>query len=321
MTTSFLLPPLCELTEKFCSEQKIPTKKFGAKYDHRSLPENPFSSGLPVVLVPRDLLRDLPLAADWADVSRVVMEIDEIRDAVNRMFGDFAKATVSEKKAAVRKVAFQSLENFRLILRAIADASESYDEKADLDGFYLFRDILNSNPQRFSGLVVAPSAKTQGSLRGVVEEIVRQFKELVENNNLWELLWFGTSPRHERASQLLFFAVSNMICFVNNTDISPETNSGGGPVDFKFSTGFSGRFLVEIKLSTGKVVHGYSKQLEIYKSAANTAEAVFLVINVGKMGKKIQTIQKIRQKALDAGQPASEIVVIDARRRRSASRA
>lgn len=76
---------------------------------------------------------------------------------------------------------------------------------------------------------------------------------------MWELVWNGTVPRHERASQLLFFAVANVMCAINNVDISPEINSGGGPVDFKFSTGYRGRVLVELKLSTGSVVHGYGR--------------------------------------------------------------
>ncbi len=37
----------------------------------------------------------------------------------------------------------------------------------------------------------------------------------------------------------------------NDVDISPETNMGGGPVDFKFSTGYKNRILVKLELSQG----------------------------------------------------------------------
>lgn len=162
MTTNVLLPLLCEITEDFCKANGVPTKKYGALYGNRNLPENPFNKAdppLPVVLVPRDILRDLPLAADWSDVSRVAMEVQDIRDSVNAMFGDWSKASVTEKKKALRKAALSSLNNLRELLKAVVDASESYDEKADLDGHYTFRRILTEDRNRYKGLITAPKRR------------------------------------------------------------------------------------------------------------------------------------------------------------------
>lgn len=320
MTTNFLLPVLCEITEQFCAANAVPTKAFGPKYSNRKLPENPHRLSEPVILVPRDLLRDLPLAADWADVSRVVLEVQEVRDAVNQMFGNFAQASVTQKKKAVREISLKSVRILRLILQAVAGASESYDEKADLDGYYQFRRILYQDPKVFSGMIKPPATMDAAGLRQTVLDIIEQFRKLVEDNNMWELLWNGTSHRHERASQLLFFAVATVMCAVNNVDISPETNSGGGPVDFKFSTGFHGRLVVEMKLSKGTVESGYKNQLEIYKKAAATSAGIFVVMDIGGMGQKLRKIERLRDAALAAGQPASDIIVIDARRKASASK-
>jgi len=320
MTTNFLLPVLCEITEQFCKANNVAVRLFGGRYGDHSLPENPYHPAQPIVLVPRDLLRDLPLAADWSDVNRVIMQVQEIRDAVNRMFGNIAKASVSQKKNAIRKVAFSSPKLLRLLIDAVALASESYDETADLDGYYQFRKILTADTKQFMGMLAKPKAKTATTLDSTVHAIVDQFKDMVENNNLWELLWHGSTPRHERASQLLFFAVATILCGVNDVDISPETNSGGGPVDFKFSTGFSGRLLVEMKLSKGNMVHGYKTQLEIYKKAAATRAGIFVVIDVGKMGRKLKVIEKAKAAAEACGELASEIVVIDAKRQASASK-
>ncbi len=320
MTTNFLLPVLCEITEQFCKEHGVPVRAFGSKFGNRSLPENPYHPLQPVVLVPRDLLRDLPLAADWSDVSRVVLEVHEIRDAVNKMFGNFARASVGEKKKAVREVSLKSVRILRLVLKAVAGASESYDEKADLDGYYQFRRILYQDPQVFAGMLSRPVTLDAATLRATVLDIIDQFESLIENNNMWELLWNGTAHRHERASQLLFFAVATVMCAVNNVDISPETNSGGGPVDFKFSTGFHGRLVVEMKLSKGSVEHGYKTQLELYKKAAATSAGIFVIMDIGGMGLKLRKIERLRDAARAAGQVASDIVVIDARRKASASK-
>ena len=320
MTTNFLLPTLAGITEKFCLANGVPVQQFGTRYVDRYLPANPYHPNVPVILVPRDLLRDLPLAADWADVSRVILEVREIRDAVNRMFGNFAKATIAQKKAAIRRAAFSSPTLLKKLIKAVAAASESYDEMADLDGYYQFRKILTEDPESFRDRLVAPATKDSASLIQTVSDIIAQFQVMVENNNMWELLWNGSVVRHERASQLLFFAVANVMCAVNNVDISPETNSGGGPVDFKFSTGYRGRVLVELKLSTGSVVHGYKTQLEIYKTASDTRDAVFVIMDIGRMGRKLRAIEHLKQAAEARGERASEIVVIDARRQSSASR-
>jgi hypothetical protein len=320
MTTNALLPALCKITSQFAELNNVKVTQFGDIYGNAKLPKNPYRLNEPVLLVPRDILRDLPLATDWADVSRVILEVKELRDAVNKLFGNWSKATVSERKAAMRKAAFDSPENMKRLLSAVANASESYDEKADLDGLFTFRKVLSENRDQYVGLITAPNKKNQDTLRETVLEVVAQFRSLVEDNNLWELLWHGQDSRHERAAQLLFFAVANVICAVNDVDISPETNSGGGPVDFKFSTGFGGRILVEIKLSKGQVEHGYSKQLEVYKAAAKNASGVFIVIDVGGMGLKLKKIQAAQKKAESAGDTTSSIEYIDARRRKSASK-
>ncbi|MGR9141471.1 hypothetical protein ACU8MP_03720 [Rhizobium leguminosarum] len=108
-------------------------------------------------------------------------------------------------------------------------------------------------------------------------------------------------------------------CKANNIDIAPETNPGGGPVDFRFSKGYTNRVLVEIKLSKGKVVQGYKTQIGIYQGASNTDSAIFLLINVGKMGQKLVEIQKHRDTQIEAGLATPEIIVVDGRRKRSAS--
>ena len=105
-----------------------------------------------------------------------------------------------------------------------------------------------------------------------------------------------------------------------SVDISPEANMGGGPIDFKFSSGYQARVLVEMKRTGGTVVHGYEKQLEFYKEASQTDFAVFIVVDYGDGGNKINDIKNIRAERLSKGERASEIVVIDARPKASASK-
>ena len=130
-------------------------------------------------------------------------------------------------------MAFSSKRLLRLLIESVSGASESYDEKADLDGYFQFRRVLYEDPARFLDMLSKPSTIDANGLLTTVMEIVQQFTQLVENNNMWELLWHGDAPRHERASQLLFFAVATVMCAVNNVDISPETNWSTARVGFR----------------------------------------------------------------------------------------
>jgi hypothetical protein len=117
LSTTVLLPVLCNLTTAFCAKHGVPTQKFEA-HPSTSLPSNPFRSGSPVILVPQDIVRHLPLASDWDDVPRVIGEIASIREAFNRYVGNIAEATITDKKRALRKAAMESLQNFRDLFNA-----------------------------------------------------------------------------------------------------------------------------------------------------------------------------------------------------------
>jgi glutaredoxin len=115
--------------------------------------------------------------------------------------------------------------------------------------------------------------------------------------------------------------VAHAYCKANNLDLTPEADTGNGPVDFKVSAGFTGRVLVEIKLSTnGKVVKGYSRQLERYKTAEEALKGYYVVIDVGKMGEKEKNLLALKNCAAASGESTSPIIFIDGIRRLSASK-
>jgi hypothetical protein len=70
----------------------------------------------------------------------------------------------------------------------------------------------------------------------------------------------------------------------------------------------------------GRVRHGYEKQLEYYKEAARTFHGIFVIVDYGDLGNKLATIQKIQTERRATGEKASDIVVIDATQKASASK-
>ena len=321
LTTTVILEDLASITEGFCRTAGIPVTTSSISEQHE-LPK--FIDGrdraLPILLVPIDIVRELPIANDWSDIERAAMENARIRERVNRFLGGIIRPTVVDRKRALRQAALGSVADFDFFLAAVKENVSNYDPNLDALGYYRLKDIVaNGFPdlKQPSGyqLELGP-----GEIMRVVKDTIATFKRHVEDGNLWEELWIGDKPKKERASQLIYYAIADAFCKLNNIDISPEANMGGGPIDFKFSLGYHARVLVEMKRSGGTVVHGYEKQLEFYKAASQTDFAVFVIIDYGDLGHKLGEIEDIRHSRLGRGERASDIVVIDATPKASASK-
>lgn len=321
LTTTVIMDDLAAITESFCRANGVPLFEANIGTSHK-LPRFVTSSGraVPIVLVPKDIVRELPIANDWSDIERAAMENARIRDRVNRLLGGIAKPTVVERKEALRSAALESPIEFDFFLAAVKANVSNYDPNLDALGYYRMKGIISDG---FPGLKQdSPYDVKLGpsEIVRVVRDTITHFKRHVEAGNLWEELWLGDKPKKERASQLIYYSIADAFCKANDIDISPEANMGGGPIDFKFSSGYSARVLVEMKRSGGTVVHGYEKQLEFYKNASQTEFAMFVIMDFGDLGSKLTEIQRIRDVRFEAGERASEIVVIDAMRKASASK-
>lgn len=312
---------LATITQDFCHANGIPTDDKDGEEEY-SLPYFDLSDGKRkhVILVPDDIVRDLPIANDLSEVYAAVSANQKIRNRVNAFLGAGAKHTLTEKKAAIRKTALESADLFTEFLKAIKNFAEPYSREDDVLGYYKLKELLSEDNTAFKSKKNFDLSLGMEKVVEVVHETIAMFKHHVEHGNLWEALWADGVPKKERAAQLLYFAIADSFCKANDVDISPEANMGGGPIDFKFSSGYEARVLVEMKRSKGSVRHGYEKQLEHYKAAAKTFHGIYVIIDYGDLGEKLTTIQQIRAARIDAGEKASDIIVIDATQKLSASK-
>lgn len=320
-TTRVIIKQLATLTEDFCVRHGVPLEPAPALSGHR-LPLCTAKSGrkASMVLVPSDIVRELPVANDWGDIEKAAFENARIRNRVNGLLASIAKPTVADRKAALRAVATGSADDFALFLSTVKEHVVSYDPNLDALGYYRLKRILASGFQGLKQDKTYDIHNDPQTLKSLVMDTVGLFKHHVEKGNLWEELWINGKPKKERASQLIYFAIADSFCQANDVDISPEANMGGGPIDFKFSKGYKARVLVEMKRSSGTVKHGYEKQLEIYKDASRTQFGIFVIMDYGDLGTKLEEIKRIQRVRRQGGESASEIVVIDAKRKVSASK-
>jgi len=329
MTTNIILDALLSFNARILSGLAVPLEEFtirlknGKSYE-AMLPRNSYAKGkVPVILVPSDVLRDLPIATSWEDVSAAASKSAEIRGRVNDQIAQLWRSRTLRDKEAVREWALEDREAFETLLQMIHGAERSaYDLKGDPRGELFWRQLLVDLAQKQPLNIERPARLDLPGVATVVEQIIEQFRFLIEDRRYSEELYYNGEPRPEKSAQMIFFAAAHSYCKANNLDITPEAETGTGPVDFKVASGYQGRVLVEIKLSTNKkLMNGYTRQLEAYKTAEETHEAYYVVVDVGApMAKKKKAIAKLRNEAVARKEKASPVIYIDGLRRLSASK-
>lgn len=267
----------------------------------------------PVILVPTDVLRDLPIARDWDGVKVAAEHNQALRDRVNQHVTELWEAKTKRDKEALKKQALTSKEAFQTVLDTIRAMGDSaYDVARDplnlVQWARIGREYSERNP------IDGPKkVETAAELFRCVQLIIEQFRHLIEDCGLNRELYVAKGrPRHESSAQRIFFSVAYAYCKAFNVDVSPEIDTGNGRIDFKFSKGFKARVLVEIKLSSNpSLVAGFVNQLEVYKQAQETTKAFYLIVDVGRMGQKDKEVVAIRNKRIKDRLPVSDIEFVD----------
>lgn len=324
MVAKIIMPDLIGFTQRVCSELGLPMESlvYARRTPPEDLPFNP-STKAPIVLVPKELLRDLPVAETFADIFWIAEHNQTLRDEFNKIVGGSLRAlTPGERKARVRDAFAAHPDALAQVLRAYEnDAPRFYDFRDDPAGETIWYRVTRDLP-RSDKLELALSQKpTLDEVHAVTRTICKHFQRLIEDNQLARLLYDKNGYRkHESAAQLLFFGVAQAYCEANDLDLSPESDGGRGPVDFKVSAGFAGKVLVEVKLTSNQqLLHGYQKQLPIYQQAECSQRGIYLVINNG--GTTKARWQAFSDAVHAAGPKGPEVIVVDGSVRPSASKA
>ena len=317
-TTRIIAPYLAEFTVRVLRGTGVQTQDFEISAERFRLPANPFNrdgrNPLPIVLTPKDVLAELPIAHGPEDIDSVVSHNRALRDRVNQRIGRHWT------KAELRRAILSRKDVFEDFLRRNKQ-SEPYNLDDDARGHVQWLEVGQRLAQR-EPLALRLTANDRSGLWNVVDSIIEHFKQLIEDKGVWKNLYGpNRAALPESYVQKLFFVLADAYCKANKIDITPEANSGAGPVDFKFSAGYDERLVVEIKLSTNtRLAHGYTQQLQKYKNAESGAEGGFLVIDLGGTGRQLKKVLALETAAVESRRPHSKIYVVDGQRQLSASR-
>lgn len=323
MTTNIIFESLIKFTNRINETLQLQTLEFKFKGKKYTSILNPLTN-TPLILVPKDIVRDLPISTDWSGAVSTMKENVDLRDRINANIGSLLASMTRKQKSEAKERALKSKEYFEDLLELIKEIDKTpYDFDKDKNGELFWSRLSTSINTKYPfDLSKYKTKLTLDDVEKLVGDILAQFSDLIENKGLWKELWAeDNKPRKEKAAQRLLFAVAYSYCRANDLDISPEADSGNGPVDFKISQGFEAKVVVEIKLSTNpKMVHGFEKQLEIYKKADDTDRGFFVIMDVGYMGNKYRDVQHASTEFKKTNKRTSKIIVIDANQKASASK-
>jgi hypothetical protein len=322
-----------EYTQEVCRRHGVPTETFrvrnanwsevDARWQERDvqLPANPFvRRRQPVLLVPRRFLRDIPVAnADGFWTYAWANHAETLRGDFNWDLAKHARHVDRRQKA---KMARQNPEIVAKYLRKLEEQDhEPYpidtDPKLRTKSWEMGAAIAQHSPLSFVAREPAEFAR-------FVEAVIQAFRHGIEHQGDWTMLWHGGIHMPERKAQSLFRSSAIHYCRANNIDLSGEANAGRGPVDFKFSQGWSARTVVEIKLMENtKFWDGLLEQTPQYAISEEVGIAFFVAIAYGDNEMDTDRIAKVKRGtelvAMEKGITVVPIV-IDARRKVSASK-
>jgi hypothetical protein len=322
MTIAILLANVLTFTERVARQLGIATTPVRIRGHQGRVPLNPVH-GKPLLLIPMDLLRDLPVAESWDEMDIVAAQNAELRHRVNHIIGQtWKEATENLKKQDLREVLVAEPDLVRDLLAQYKSKPEDpYDLEGDPVGEIRWYFVAKDLPVRVP-LDLGVGKVNCGNLQTVVTTICKHFKRLIEDNALSELLYDPAgNPLRERASQRLFYGIADAYCKAWDLDLTAESNAGRGPVDFKVSRGYSCRVNVETKLSKNNLLRGFAKQLPIYDRAEQAYASVLLVLRVHDSMANIKAVTEARSTRLLEGLDCPELLVVDARPQLSASKA
>ena len=318
MAISILYCDFLKYTERMCTEIGIKTQKI--KY--HSLYEVPLYKGKIITFIPSSFLSDLPLARDYDDIDIVCNYNDLLRKKICAIIGLTWKEFQKLHKPELKGWMLKNINRLNDIIRNYKNLKgEPYDfkgidakcENADIE----IEEKLVNYPLN---LLKYKTLKTLQDVIQLVHVICNQYKSLIENNRMYQLIYDNNDKiREEKYAQLLFYTVACSYCDANDIDLSRESNCGIGALDFKLSQGNHAKIAIEIKYSSNpKLNSGYMKQLPAYVMGEQAQYGILLILwNRTQDKNKIDNISKI---AVEKRSTNNKIIIVNAIQQLSASK-
>lgn len=292
-----------EYTQKICEEYAIPMQDFFVRHagfdgvrktwnqGRFELPVNKHSNSYSL-LVPKRFLSEIPAQDNGYHYYDAVDHNQQFRNQFNLKINE--ELSKSQRLAVVRAAMLDDPEKAMKFIKEFNrhNPNASYDFITDPDGLFNWYedgiDLACSVDQ-----IKEPQSR---NIEEFVLELAQSFKHAVEEQGGWKHLWDEgyTKHRKEDIAQSLAGMMWRHQCKVADIDINREIETGRGPVDFKFSSGWQERALLEVKyLESNAFLNGLRKQTLQYLKSEEVSFGVYLVIQYEESVRMDQRIADI----------------------------
>lgn len=322
MTIAILITNFLLFTQRISRELASKTVSFKYEGIEYHLPIDKETNS-PIIFIPKELLNNLPIATSWDDIDKVCKYNANLRSKVCKIIGVSWRSASRKSKDQLKSVLIDNIDVFKDLIKQYKEKPRShYDFRNDPLGEIIWAELSEKAVLEYPIDFSKYKTITAINILEVVTLICEQFASLIENNGWFEYLYnnFG-ELKPERASQLLFYGIAEAYCVANDLDLNRETNAGVGSLDFKISKGFKAKVNVEIKYTTNpNLIKGFENQLPTYNRAEKTDTSIYLVIQTNDNQKKIDELFKISSIKKNKGERVPEIIIVDGRKQKSASK-
>jgi hypothetical protein len=338
-TTNLILDYLLGYTQTFALKHIAQDKLavFGVKkayFDYSVQRWMPARYTLPkfgnsyVILTPKDLLtrEETWINSDdminrFAEISASI-ENEELRAALNDYFSrqiPVFEMSNKERERYVREAIWRTIQKYPDIIDYyISDKEKDKDGAKSIatDRMMVVEDILVTWVRSFVDENLSKTRffefKHNSSYREALKRL-GYFKNCLENNDVYKILYHNGKPAREEIVQLAF----KLVWGFSDYDVNREVNNGRGPADYKISKGAKDSAIIEFKLARNpRLKQNLQKQLSIYQNANDTKYGIAVIVFFSlEEKKKVETI--LRELNIDNRE---NVVLIDCSPKKSGSK-
>lgn len=315
MIATIILPEIEKYTLRMYSELGITAENYpNCTFDKSGLAKNPFKKAQ-ILLLPVEILHELPITKDWEDINVAIHENKIIREEMNIYIGEqWCKWSISKKKDLLKKVIFMNPDAFERVLKEYQKLSlPMVDFKSNIDYCteLIFKDLKRN-------ITFSKNQVSEDNSFNHAMQILKIFKNWIEYNKGWDVIQSTVSRKREKIVQRLFHLSGITYAATNNLDLTFESDLGRGPIDVKVSRGID-KTLIEIKLSSNaQYLHGYSEQIQEYGKAESATNLIYVFIDLGNPRRK-EKIVEVNNYDVKCGIKCPKLVIIDATEKQAAS--
>lgn len=314
-------------TQRICNKLKIPMQSITIKHckfdmqtlrwqDSKFLLPINACTNQPIILVPKIFLKHLP-----------TINPDAFCDYIWQLYNDSLRNDFSydiksklDKKSII-KIACKSPDWVQNFIKSECDKKhENYDFLKDKNGLVtcLSDDYLSFIDE--CSKLASKTFSTQPKFNEMVNFLTLNFKHFIEEGAGFQQLWNGDKHKPETAIQNMLECYLYTLKEIFNFDLTRESKSNNGLLDFKFSKGFSIKVILETKyIDNSQFWNGYIAQLPAYLKSEKSKNGVFLCIafsdsDMTKFNKYNKQIKEIDEHG------KINLILVDARKKESPSK-